>query len=140
MNYRTRACSGLGLLAAVAVFGTVWIWNHPGPDRASSDEAPAGTPEPEPQPSKPPPEQEGLARAAAEPFVSAEATHSVDGVLRATLEVRYADSVIRGSHVHLRSYNGRLVGSTLRARPGDVLKIRLANRLPQVPEPPVHGV
>src|SRR5262245_32438562 len=105
MSDRTRGFTGIGLLAAVAVFGTGWVWNHPGPDRANRAVDPAGTPEPEPRSSKLPPEQEGLARSATEPFASAEAIHSVDGVLRATLEVRYADNVIRGSHVRLRSYN-----------------------------------
>jgi FtsP/CotA-like multicopper oxidase with cupredoxin domain/peroxiredoxin len=64
----------------------------------------------------------------------------VDGQLRATLVVQYGDNVIRGSGVHLRSYNGSLVGPTLRAKPGDVLRIRVENRLPQLPEVPVHVV
>jgi FtsP/CotA-like multicopper oxidase with cupredoxin domain len=40
---------------------------------------------------------------------------------------------IAGCAVELRSYNGQLVGATLRARPGDTLYIRLTNRLPDVP-------
>src|SRR5262249_33726862 len=70
----------------------------------------------------------------------ADTIRSADGVLRATLVVRYGDNVIRGSRVHLRSYNGRLVGPTLRAKPGDVLRIRVENRLPRIAEPPVHNV
>src|SRR5690606_29121751 len=51
-----------------------------------------------------------------------------------TLEVRYTDPAavrIAGCPVTLRTYNGRLVGPTLRARPGDVLAPLVANRLPR---------
>src|SRR5205807_5163695 len=40
----------------------------------------------------------------------------------------------------LRSDNGRLVGPTVRAEPGDVLRIRVDTRLPPVPERVVHDV
>ncbi|WP_091963771.1 multicopper oxidase family protein [Bradyrhizobium shewense] len=39
---------------------------------------------------------------------------------------------VAGCDVELRSYNGDLVGSTIRARPGDTLYIRLTNKLPDV--------
>lgn len=38
--------------------------------------------------------------------------------------------------LYLRSYNGAMVGPTLEARPGDVLKIRLVNALPEEEHPP----
>jgi FtsP/CotA-like multicopper oxidase with cupredoxin domain len=55
---------------------------------------------------------------------------AVNGVVSATLTVKYGDNVIGECPVHLRSYNGKLVGPTLRARPGDTLRITLVNKLP----------
>jgi FtsP/CotA-like multicopper oxidase with cupredoxin domain len=55
------------------------------------------------------------------------------GVLRTTLVTRYTDPEkikIGGCGVKLRTYNGQLVGPTLRAKPGDVLDILLDNQLP----------
>jgi FtsP/CotA-like multicopper oxidase with cupredoxin domain/peroxiredoxin len=132
----------IGLLcgAVVGVFAALGGWNFPDRGRESIPAAAAGTPEPKAQRLKPPPEQERLARAATEPFAEAEAIRSADGQLRATLVAKYGDNVIRGSRVHLRSYNGRLVGPTLRAKPGDVLRVRVENRLPPTPEPAVHSV
>jgi FtsP/CotA-like multicopper oxidase with cupredoxin domain len=47
------------------------------------------------------------------------------------LEVKYTDKVsLAGCDVRLRSYGGKLVGDTIRARPGDTLYIRLSNKLP----------
>src|SRR5262249_26589688 len=140
MSPRTCTCIGLLCAAVVGVSATLCVWNFSGQDPENTGAVAAGTPEPNPQPSKPPPEQESLARAATEPFAEAGAIHSVDGRLRATLVVKYGDNVIRGSRVHLRSYNGRLVGPTLRARPGDVLRIRVENRLPPLAESAVHSV
>ncbi len=61
---------------------------------------------------------------------------SVNGRLTATLIVGYTDparTTIAGCHVTLRTYNGALVGPTLRAKPGDVMSILLDNRLPVEP-------
>ncbi len=58
---------------------------------------------------------------------------SVKGALQTTLTVRYTDpntTTIGGCGVKLRSYNGQLVGPTLRVRAGDVMNILLDNRLP----------
>ena len=137
-----RTCTWIGLLcgAIVGVAATLYAWRFPDQGPESTPAVAAATPEPKAQRLKSPPEQESLARAATEPFAEAEAIHSADGRLRATLVVKYGDNVIRGSRVRLRSYNGRLVGPTLRAKPGDVLRIRVENRLPPVPEPPVHAI
>ncbi|MDZ8185663.1 MAG: multicopper oxidase domain-containing protein [Nostoc sp. ChiSLP02] len=59
---------------------------------------------------------------------------SQDGVLETPLEVKYGDNVIAGCPVHLRSYNGNLVGPTLRVKPSDRMKIALVNSLPPQPE------
>ena len=63
--------------------------------------------------------------------------------------VHYAANRIAGCDVRLRSYNGKVVGETIRARPGDTLHLRLVNALPpvaagqhahpQVPAPGGHG-
>lgn len=66
-------------------------------------------------------------------FQSPEVIASDGGVLDATLEVRYGDNQIAGCPVHLRSYNGKLVGPTLRAKPGDKIIIHLKNMLPANP-------
>jgi FtsP/CotA-like multicopper oxidase with cupredoxin domain len=57
-----------------------------------------------------------------------------NGSLNTTLKVDYTDpktTSIGGCPVKLRTYNGQLVGPTLRVRPGDVLNILLDNRLPR---------
>lgn len=54
--------------------------------------------------------------------------------LQYELVVAYADNKIGNEPVHLRSYNGGLVGPTIRARAGDTLNIHLINKLP--PNPP----
>jgi FtsP/CotA-like multicopper oxidase with cupredoxin domain/peroxiredoxin len=140
VGHRTSIWIGLLCCAVVGVFATLRGWNFPGQGRENTPAAAAGTPAPKAQRLKPPPEQERLARAATEPFAQAEAIHSVDGQLRTTLVAKYGDNVIRGSRVHLRSWNGGLVGPTLRAKPGDVLRIHVENRLPPIPEPVVHSV
>lgn len=49
------------------------------------------------------------------------------------LIVQYTDKtkkIVAGCPVKLRSYNGELVGPTIRAKPGDTLYIKLNNKLP----------
>jgi FtsP/CotA-like multicopper oxidase with cupredoxin domain len=53
--------------------------------------------------------------------------------VRVELVAQYADNMISNDKVHLRSYNGALVGPTIRARAGDTLNIHLVNRLPPNP-------
>jgi FtsP/CotA-like multicopper oxidase with cupredoxin domain len=67
--------------------------------------------------------------------------HSSGGELSTTLTVQYTDPTMtaigsdpRDAMLRLRSYSGKLVGPTLRARPGDTLRIKLVNNLP--PEQP----
>jgi FtsP/CotA-like multicopper oxidase with cupredoxin domain len=58
--------------------------------------------------------------------------NSQDGVLDTRLVVKFTDpkhTSIAGCAVHLRTYNGELVGPTLRAKPGDTLRIVLDNQL-----------
>ena len=60
------------------------------------------------------------------PLQSPPEIRSANGVLKTDLHVRYTDpstTSIAGCPVHLRTYDGQLVGPTLRAKPGDVLAI-----------------
>lgn len=69
------------------------------------------------------------------PLLQPQVIQSANGRLDAALEVAYATNEVAGCDVELRSYNGKLAGPTLRAKPGDTLYIRMKNDLP--PEP--HG-
>lgn len=61
------------------------------------------------------------------------------------LVVKYADNTIAGCNVRLRSYNGKLVGDTIRVKPGDTIYVSLENELPVVsgstphPQDPLPG-
>jgi len=56
------------------------------------------------------------------------------GLLKETLIVAYSNPAMTriGSDklIHVRCYNGRLIGPTLRVQPGDTIKLHLINRLP----------
>jgi FtsP/CotA-like multicopper oxidase with cupredoxin domain len=74
-----------------------------------------------------------VARYGGKPFQNPPEIVSLNGVLNAELIARYTDpnaTSIGGCGVKLRTYNGQLVGPTLRAKPGDVLDILLNNALP----------
>jgi FtsP/CotA-like multicopper oxidase with cupredoxin domain len=69
---------------------------------------------------------------------------------RLDLVVDYADVDVAGCITHLRTYNGNVIGPTIRAKPGDTIHIRLINKLhdpkpgefpdpPQHPPPPGHS-
>jgi len=68
-----------------------------------------------------------------QPFRNPPVERAQDGRLKSILGVRYTDPAIRlgGCPVRLRTYNGQLVGPTLRLRPGDTLDLTLRNELPQ---------
>lgn len=74
-----------------------------------------------------------LSKYGGDAFQNAEVIDSADGTLDTTLEVTYGDNQIAACPVHLRSYNGKLVGPTLRAKPGDKLKVLIKNALPPNP-------
>jgi len=80
------------------------------------------------------PGKRSFAIASTNPFVEPEVIRSKDGKLVTTLEIKYGDNKIGDDPVHLRSYNGKLVGPTLRVKPGDTLYITLKNSLPVEPE------
>ncbi len=64
-----------------------------------------------------------------QPLVEPEVRRSANGVLSTSLRCAYAWRDIGGRRLYLRSYEGGL-GPTLRMKPGETLKIRLANDFP----------
>jgi FtsP/CotA-like multicopper oxidase with cupredoxin domain len=75
-----------------------------------------------------------VAKFGEKPFQNPPEVASRNGVLDVVLAARYTDPsaiTIGGCGVRLRTYNGQLVGPTLRAKPGDTLKILLNNQLPE---------
>jgi FtsP/CotA-like multicopper oxidase with cupredoxin domain len=66
---------------------------------------------------------------------------------RHTLRVAYTTAMLAGCPVHLRSYNGKLVGETLRVKPGETIYLQVVNDLPpnvenphpQQPKPDEHA-
>lgn len=71
-------------------------------------------------------------------------------VTRLDLIVDYSNITVVGCPATLRTYNGMIVGPTIRVKPGDTIHLRLINRLPaptanelpphpQQPEPGGHG-
>ena len=78
------------------------------------------------------------ARQSTIPFANPPEIHSGGGILSCTLTVCYSNNFLGGDPVYLRSYNGHLVGPTLRVIPGDKLKVRLVNELPDEPTLPGH--
>lgn len=74
------------------------------------------------------------------PFANPPLIESENGELQTTLTVTYSDRDLAGCQVHLRSYNGQLVGPTLRVKPGDTINLKLINDLPpdrHLPEDPL---
>jgi FtsP/CotA-like multicopper oxidase with cupredoxin domain len=67
-----------------------------------------------------------------------EVRRSVGGELRTTLAVRYTYGDVGGQRLYVRTYDDMIPGPTLRARPGDVLRIRLVNALPPNRDPRPH--
>jgi FtsP/CotA-like multicopper oxidase with cupredoxin domain len=79
-------------------------------------------------------------------FVNPPVVRPISPEMPYSLVVQYTtNKTLAGCPVELRSYNGQLVGATIRAKPGDTLYIRLINRLPRdaltdhPQDPPPHG-
>jgi len=81
----------------------------------------------------PAPQRESLARQTLNGYTDPEELRSKDGVLTAVLVATYAKNFIGEDPVYLRSYNGHLVGPTLRVKPGDTMRITVKNDLPTQP-------
>lgn len=68
------------------------------------------------------------------PFQNPPDIRSKEGMLDTSFTVQYTDPAttsIAGCPVTLRTYNGQLVGPTLRVRQGDVINLLLNNQLPK---------
>jgi FtsP/CotA-like multicopper oxidase with cupredoxin domain len=65
---------------------------------------------------------------------------STNGVLRLILVAEYSTGKfkVNGVALNVRSFNGKLPGYTMVVRPGDVLKIRLENKLPASADDHAH--
>lgn len=134
--------SQIGLIAALSL--TFW------PLSPGYGQAPAATPGCEPV------TEAGLAQ-----FINAQglknfanppepSSPATSVATRLDLVVDYAEINVLGCPARLRTYNGKIVGPTIRAKPGDTIHLRLINRLPtprpddfpdhpQQPKPAGHG-
>lgn len=81
----------------------------------------------------PPPQRRSLVVNSLSGYREPAVLRSADGTLTAVLVATYGRNLIGNDPVYLRSYNGEVVGPTLRARPGDVLRITVRNNLPTQP-------
>ena len=75
-----------------------------------------------------------------ESFPQPEERRSRNGVLKTTLEARIATNFVENSQtgeidqVHTTTFEGALIGPTLRVKPGDSIQFDLINNLPSNPE------
>jgi FtsP/CotA-like multicopper oxidase with cupredoxin domain len=123
LSRRRLMATGVGLGGALLIAGA----------RRQTAGGQSATPEPGHGAHDNQPGGNGLLRPAAwEPadLIEPEVRRSVNGELRTTLRVGYAYHDIGGYQLSLRTYDGRVPGPTLRAQPGDVLRIALINDLP----------
>ena len=65
-----------------------------------------------------------------QPLVEPEVRRSAGGVLQTSIIMRYAYRDVGGFRLFVRTYEGGSPGPTLRLKPGDTLKLRLANEFP----------
>jgi FtsP/CotA-like multicopper oxidase with cupredoxin domain len=65
---------------------------------------------------------------------------SADGLLQLTLDAAPARLPIGGRQASMLAFNGTVPGPTLRLRPGDTLRVRLANHLAAPTNLHVHGL
>ena len=108
------------------------LFFYPGATLESLAQAvpPSGIPSPE---CKEGPDTIDLRKYAGADFQNPEEIRSSSGLLKTSLEVIYGRNKIAGCDVNLRSYNGKLVGPTLRVKPGDLIQINLKNSLSKLP-------
>lgn len=78
----------------------------------------------------PAPQRQSLARTTTAEFIEPDVIHSQNGELKVTLVGAYAHNKIGADPVYLRAFNGKLVGPTLRVKPGDKIRLTLKNEMP----------
>src|SRR5579862_3383427 len=77
-----------------------------------------------------------IARFGLKEFTNPEPIPSSGGVLTAAFNLGYSNPAVTKigpCGLTLRTYNGRLIGPTLIAKPGDLLKFTVTNNLPRDP-------
>jgi FtsP/CotA-like multicopper oxidase with cupredoxin domain len=65
-----------------------------------------------------------------QPLIEPEVRRSINGVLKTSIDMHYAYRDVGGVRLYVRTYDGGSPGPTLRLKPGEVLKLRLANQFP----------
>jgi len=118
---------------ALSLIATFWLGqlSHASANETNAGASPTGNPDPDQiwcQKQKD--ENALLQKFGGAMFANPSEISSRDGVLRYHLIVDYSNNIVDGCQATLRSYNYQLVGQTLRAKPGDTLKIKLINNLP----------
>ncbi|MDB5093531.1 MAG: copper oxidase, partial [Candidatus Eremiobacteraeota bacterium] len=78
--------------------------------------------------------------AAVEPLANPPEYRSDNGELNVTLEARPSPVQLGQFRVNGATYNGAYAGPVLRVNPGDVLRVRLINHLPQATNLHFHGL
>ena len=73
-------------------------------------------------------------------FASPQNYASKDGLLDVSLGANYGPVSLGGQQANLLNYNGQVPGPLLEARPGDTVRIRFTNNLPQATNLHYHGL
>src|SRR4051812_2114492 len=73
-----------------------------------------------------------------EPLPDLKSIGPKDGRSHVELSVKFGENPLNGTLIKHRSYDGALVGPIIRIRPGDLLEVDLANKLPAEPAQPDH--
>jgi FtsP/CotA-like multicopper oxidase with cupredoxin domain len=139
---KTRFMSGIVSVAVVALLGAACSDSDSDSDTASPGgagtqaaetdavgPAPAGNPGPlsnGPCPYDP----IDLAKFGGQDFKNPPDERFTDGSKTLTVKYSDANTMVGGCQVKLRSYNGQLIGPTIRAKPGETIDFTLKNELP----------
>lgn len=73
------------------------------------------------------------AKTASSQLINPPQESSIDGLLNVTINAQYGNFDLMGQQTHLRCFDNRPIGRTLRVNAGDTLRLRLNNRLPYDP-------
>jgi FtsP/CotA-like multicopper oxidase with cupredoxin domain len=65
-----------------------------------------------------------------QPLTEPQVRRSANGVLQTSLDCHYAYQDVGGARLYVRTFEGTVPGPTMRMKPGEVLRIKLANNFP----------
>ena len=71
-----------------------------------------------------------IVQAMDQPLIEPQVRRSANGVLQTSLNCHYAYQDVGGVRLYVRTYEETVPGPTMRMKPGEVLRIRLANNFP----------